>query len=138
MSNKSLVETLKENAMEGALSGAIACAGASMFYGLPLTEKIYFLNQNVPIGVVVGGTVALAVASSEFISDELIARIPQLQSIASTESKIAPVAVSGLSTYILFRSFISSDTSIMNSVLLGSGSAIAGKYANSIIYNYNM
>jgi hypothetical protein len=128
MSKKSLMEAIESDGLSGLISGAVAVLGSSMLFGLPITESIPVFGNNIPIGLVIGGTVALSVSTSKFIHDELLERIPALNSVDNIIGRFAPPIVAGASTYLIFRLGISSDTSIMNSVLLGSISAVTGDY----------
>lgn len=134
MSKKTLIESIESDGMTGLISGAIAVAGASLVYGLPVMEPIKVMNMNVPIGVVIGGGVALSVSSMKFLHDELIDKIPALASTSNMLGRIAPPVVAGLTTYGIFRFGVSSDTSFTNSMMIGTLSGITGEYASETLY----
>lgn len=135
MSNKSLFESLKENAMDGAISGAVATGLSSLMYSIPIMADINFLGVDLPVGAAIFGVVGVSVAASDFLSYEILANLPVIQNYVPMESKILPVVVSGLTTYGLFYSTISKDTSLSNSVIIGAGGAAIGRYLGSIWNN---
>ncbi len=133
--NRSLMEKMKDDMVPGIISGVIAVAGASMMFGASPNAQIPIMGYSLPVWGVVGGSVAIAVSSSEFVHDMIVEKIPQLQSISNTESKVGAPIVAGLTTFAIFRGVVSSNASLVNSVLLGAGSAIGGKYAYSVYAN---
>lgn len=135
MSNKTLMEAIKEDGMSGLVSGAVAVAGSAMVLGVPIGDSIPIMGKDINLGLVIGGSVALAVSTSKFLHDELIDKIPALHPVSNIAGRFAPPVVAGLSTYALFRFGVSSDTSLMNSVLLGSLSAVTGDYISETIVN---
>jgi hypothetical protein len=134
MSKKTLIESIESDGMTGLISGAIAVAGASLVYGVPVMEPIGVMGINVPMGLVIGGGVALSVSTMKFLHDELIDKIPALSSTSNMLGRIAPPIVAGLTTYGIFRVGVSSDTSLTNSMMIGTLSAITGEYASETLY----
>ena len=137
MSKKSLMEAIKEDGLTGLASGAVAVLGSAMLLNVPVMESISVFGKDIPIGLVIGGTVTLSVASMKFLHDELLDKIPALQNVSGIAGRFAPPIVAGASTYLIFKFGISSDASFINSVALGSLSAVAGDFlAESVLSKY--
>lgn len=134
MSKKTLIESIESDGVTGLISGAIAVAGASLMYNVPIMEPIGVMGFNIPAGVVIGGSVAISVASMKFLHDELIDKIPALASTSNMLGRIAPPIVAGFTTYGVMRVGVSSSTSFVNSMLLGTISGITGEYASETLY----
>ena len=131
--NRSLMEKMKDDMVPGVISGVIAVAGASMMFGASPNAQIPIMGYSLPVWGVVGGSVAIAVSSSEFVHDMIVEKIPQLQSIGNIENRVMAPLLSGIATFGLISTTISPDVSIINSAGLGAVSSIGGRYAFSMI-----
>lgn len=127
---KSLMEAIESDGMTGLVSGAIAVAGSALIYEIPIMENIPVFGVDLPMGLVIGGSVALSVSTMKFVHDELIDKIPALEGVSNIVGRFGPPIVAGATTYGIFRLGVSSDASVTNSIMLGSLSAIAGDYVS--------
>jgi hypothetical protein len=134
--NRSLMEKLKDEAVPSLLAGGIGVIASNQLMGVDLGSSVNILNLNMPIWVAIGGTIAGANALSYALHDQILERIPSIQSFANYENKLLAPVTAGLGTYGVFRLGVSSETSLMNSFLLGGGSSITAKYAYDM-YNQN-
>jgi hypothetical protein len=132
---RSFLQKMQDDLVPSLFSGAIGVAGAHFLMGVDLSNNISVFNISLPSYVAIGGTIALSDALAYASHDFILENIPSIQSIATYENRLLAPVLSGLATYGLFRLGVSENASILNSVVLGAGSTIAGKY----LYNsYNM
>ncbi len=130
-----LVEKLREVAQPSIISGIVAAGGAVYLYGVDSSQKIPFFGLGeVNSLLAIGGTVAGSVMVSEVLHDTVLPMIPDNKYINAENRLLAPILAGG-STYLLLRTGVSEDTSIVNALILGGGSAIAGKYISNSIMN---
>lgn len=133
--DKSIKQRLKEEAVPSLASGVIGAVASNMIMGVDYTQQLPFMGMNVPAYLVIGGTVAGSVMASELLHDYVLENIPMINAYADAESRILAPVMAGGFTYLLFRTQVSAETSLMNSALLGAGSAVAGKYVGNTLLN---
>jgi len=126
--NRTFTQKLTDEIIPSAISGGIGILGASMIMGVDLSITLPILSYNLPawasIGIVIAGADVIAYMSHDMI----IEKIPQLQAWSTVENKLLAPVLSGIGTYALLAGGVQPGVSIMNSVLLGAGSSVAGRY----------
>lgn len=135
--NRSVMQKLTNEFGTSLLSAGISVVASSFLLGVDLTTNVNLFGMNIPmygaIGLVVGGSDAIAKISHDYV----IENIGFMQNIANIEGRLIPPILSGTASYILFYTTISSDVSLINSVLLGAGSTISAEYIMNMIENKN-
>jgi hypothetical protein len=131
--NRSITEKLKDELVPSIFSGAIGVLASSFILGVDLNLDISVGSMNMPLWSIVGGVITSADLLAYASHDYILEKIPQLQNISSVENKIGAPILTGLASYGLFKSGISSDVSFTNSFLLGAGSSVGGRYTASMI-----
>lgn len=128
--NRTILEKAKDDIVPALVSGGIGILGASFLLGVDMSMNLNVLGMNMPAYAAIGGVIAASDIAGAALHDFVLEKIPMLQSsgIATYENRLATPIIAGVSTYALFASTISKDVSIMNSMLLGAGSTIAGQY----------
>jgi hypothetical protein len=136
--NRSVTEKIKDELIPSLASGVVGILGASFLLGVDLSMDINIANMTVPAWAAIGGVITgadlIAYASHDFVLEKL----PALQSFATYENRLLAPVLSGVGTYGLLFTAISSDTSLMNSFLLGAGSSVTGRYAFDTFKETNM
>lgn len=135
--NRSITEKLKDEFIPSIASGAIGAVAASFFMGVDLFIDLPVANMNIPAWAAIGGVISAADLIAYSSHDFVLEKLPSLQRFATYENRILAPALSGLATYGLFRTSISSDVSLTNSFVLGGGSSIAGRYVADTLKDMN-
>jgi hypothetical protein len=114
---------------------SLFAAGSSVLIykmlGGDLSQSVNVMNVSIPTPILVGGTVFASDMASTTIANYAAPYLPE--ALKPYETHILPPLASGLSVYGLLRGFVSENTSIETSLLIGAGSNIAGKYASEMI-----
>jgi len=135
--NRSITEKLKDELVPSLASGAIGALAASFLLGVDLSIQLSIGNMNLPAWAAIGGVISISDLISYASHDYVLEKIPAIQKFATYENRILAPALTGLATYTLFRTTISSDASLTNSFLLGAGSTIGGRYAADTLKDIN-
>ena len=128
--NRTITDKIKDELIPSAFAAGVGLLGASFILGVDLTQNFNIFGMNIPAYAAIGGVIAgsdiIAYASHDYVLE----KIPMIQNsgIATYENKFLAPVLAGASCYLLLREGISTDVSIINSVLLGGGSSILGKY----------
>jgi hypothetical protein len=138
--NRSLIEKLEGEFVPSLISGAVAAVGANILLGVDFSSRYPLFGYSVPsylaIGGVVGGSVLLSEVAHDWVFEKII---PQsFQSVLSAESALGAPLIAAASTYAFFKFGVSNDVEVVNSMLLGGVSAVAGKYASMYILGDQM
>ena len=134
MDNRTVMEKLKDELIPSLASGAIGAIAASFFLGVDLSMKLNIANMDMPAWAAIGGTVTAADMIAYFSKDFVLEKIPVLKNYGGLEERILPPVLTGAATFALFKTAISSDASLTNSILLGGGSSIVGRYAADTLH----
>ena len=134
MDNRTVMEKIKDELIPSLASGAVGAIASSFFLGVDLTMKLNVANMNLPAWAAIGGTITAADMIAYFSKDFVLEKIPVLKNYGGLEEMILPPALTGAATFMLFKTAISSDVSLTNSLLLGGGSSIAGRYAAETLH----
>lgn len=130
-----LVEKIREVAQPSIISGIVAAGGAVYIFGLDSSQPIPFFGLGeVNSLIAIGGTVAGSVMISEILHDTVLPMIPHNKWVNAENRFLAPILAGG-STYLLLKSGVSEDTSMLNAFALGGGSSIAGRYISDSFLN---
>jgi len=130
--NDSLMDKLKQEFTPSLVSAGVAIAGATMLLNVDLSAKYPLFGYNLPSYVAIGGVVGGSVLASELVHDWVLEKLPDSVkgSWINYENRILSPVLAGAGTYLLFKFGVSNDTDAVNSILLGSGSAVVGKYVS--------
>lgn len=136
--NRSIIEKLKDEAVPSLVAGGIGTIASSFLLGVDVSQNVQIMGINMPLYA----AITLVIGGSDFagkaLHDTILEKIPAIQSIANYENRLATPLISGVSAYALFYTTISSDVSLINSLLLGAGSTITGQYIYDMIENRQM
>lgn len=135
MPNESLIKQIEVEALPGIVSAVIAAVGSNVIFGNSYTQPIPVLGTRLPAYLVIGGTVAASHVVAELNKHLLLNKIPVLKDYKDLETRIIGPALAGLGTYAVFRLGISDTTNPINSIALGVGSSMAGKYISNTMLN---
>lgn len=132
----SLVEKIKEQLTPALLTGAISIVGANMLLNVDLSSNYPLFGYSVPSWAAIGGISTSSFLVAELSHDFVFSNLPnELKGSWMTyESRMLPIALSAVGEYALFKFGVSNDISLVNSLLLGGGSALAGKYASDTFF----
>lgn len=136
--NRTLLEKLKDESIPSMVAGGLGTIASSFLLGVDISQNVKIFNVSMPLYVAITGTIAGADFIAKASHDYVLEKLPALQSIATYENRLATPLISGVSTYALFYTVLSPDVSMVNSMLLGAGSTIAGQYAYDMIENKQM
>lgn len=127
--SRSFIEKAKDEIIPSLFAGGLGVLGASFILGVDLSTQLSVMGMSVPAWGAIGGIIAVSDIIAYAGHDFVLEKIPSLQGFATYENMFLAPVLSGVGCYTLFRTSISSDVSIVNSMLLGAGSSITGKYA---------
>lgn len=138
--NRTIMEKVKDDFIPSVVSGAIGVLGASFILGVDLSQNLNIFNMQIPAWAAIGGVIAGSDLISYASHDFVLEKIPVLQQSGwmTYENKFLAPILSGAGCYVLFRTTISSDVSLVNSFLLGGGSSIVGRYGYDAYLQANM
>jgi hypothetical protein len=125
------MESLKKNIYPALAAGAVAGLASSMYYGV--SGSVSVAGMSIPATVAVGATVGAGYLAGEILSEYVT---PMLISDSNTNTmleSVIPVALSGASSYIFISVMITPNALMTQSVMLGSASAVAGKYIDTAV-----
>ena len=131
---RTIMDKIKQEITPSLISGGIAVIASNMLLGVDLSSRYPLLGYNIPSWLAIGGVVGGSVLISEISHDWILERIPSIQSFATYENRILAPLLAGVGTYALFKLTVSNDVEIINSVLLGSASAVGGSYISDTIF----
>lgn len=135
--NRTIMEKLKDELIPSIASGAVGVLASSFLLGVDLSTNLTVGNMNIPAWVAIGGVISASDLVAYVSHDFFLEKLPALQGFATYENRLLAPVLSGASSYLLFRTAISADTSITNAVLLGAGSTIGGKYIADTLKEVN-
>lgn len=90
-------------------------------------------SMSLPAWAVVGGSATVGNMIGEVASEVITPMIAGKGSYQKYEDAILPPVLSGLGTYLVFKMFVSDQTSLVNSILIGAGGSVAGKYIYGMV-----
>lgn len=126
--NRSITEKLKEELIPSLASGVVGVLASSFLLGVDLSMDLSVANMTVPAWAAVGGVITIADLVAYASHDFVLEKIPSIQRFATYENRLLAPVLSSVATYGLFVTAISPDASLTNSMLLGAGSSITGRY----------
>lgn len=132
---RSIMEKLKDELVPSLASGAVGVLASSFLLGVDLSTQVPLGSINMPAWVAIGGVLTAADLAAYASHDYIIENISALKSISNYENRILAPALSGIASYALFATAISPDASLTNSVLLGAGSSVTGRYLADTVIN---
>lgn len=131
----SLVKQIEKEAIPAVASGVIGAVASNMILGVDYSQKVPLFGMSMPAYAVVGGVIGGSYLVAELNKEMVLEKIPMLKNYANLETRILGPVIAGVGTYAVFRFGVSENTNLINSVGLGVGSSIAGKYLSETIMN---
>jgi hypothetical protein len=128
------MEKLKETIIPGLIAGGSSLLIYKFVFGGSLTgEYVEFMGKPTEVSYLLAGTVAASEVAGKFLTEFVTPHLPEYGSLKKYEDVIVPPALTGLATYGMLRTFVTSETNLMNAVVLGSGSSVIGGYFSKMI-----
>lgn len=126
--SESIFDKIKDDVVPALFSAGLSLAGYSLVFGESITTPYSFFGMTLPSGVVVGGGVFLSDVAGEVLQNNLLSLLPQSQTMANLEGRLAKPLISGLTLYGLYKFGVSNDTQFLPTFGLAAGSTLAGSY----------
>lgn len=125
------LDKLKNSVIPSALAGASAVGIYYLLYG-DISTPVPFGPMEMPVWGAIGGSVAVGNMVGEITTEFVLPMIPKNEKFQGYEEKIVPPVLSGLGSYLAMRFLVSENTSLFESMAIGAGGSIAGKYIYGI------
>ena len=133
--SESTLDKIKKTIVPSLFAGAASAGIFYVMYGAEIfSANVYIAGMQVPSYAAVGLSSALGTVAGEVLTEFVLPMIPSNQSFKKYEDLVIPPAIAGLATYGVMRFMISENTEFVNSVLIGAGGAVGGKY----VYDYTL
>jgi hypothetical protein len=127
----SITQKLQESLIPSlfAAGGSVLVAGA--LFGMDeLKVPVNISSLQLNSGMLIGASSFVGSLGGELITEFVLPMVmKQSAEVIRLEQAYVPPVVDGLATYGAMRTFISQDTSFMNSMITGAGGSLIGKYA---------
>lgn len=128
-------EKIKNDAVPALFSGVLAAGLFSIAYGESLGTPIPFLGMDMPAGVVIGASVAAGHLVGNILEDNVLSMLKS-DKVSAIGNLVKP-ALAGLGTYGTLKVLVGGDISFTESMVLGTGSVLAGEYLyNNVLKKY--
>lgn len=98
-----------------------------------LSITVPFTSMELPAYQVIGLTSLIGNVGGELIADYTKDKIPKMSFLQGMEDSILPPVFGAGVTYAIFKTAVSEDTSLKNTVLVSIGGAVSGKYVYNML-----